>query len=86
MAGGTFVKDAGKVRPGTYTNFEDIDPRIVPIGGGGSGGDGGGGPIKPDDYIIGKIFAVTTTPDNSTLINDFVAAADDVYCGTLVYD
>lgn len=86
MAGGTFVPGTEKERPGTYVNFEDVDKSLVPVGGSGSGGGGGGGEIKPGDYTIGKIVSVSCMCEASNLAVDFVAAADDVYCGTLVFN
>ncbi len=86
MAGGRFIPGVEKDRPGTYTNFEDADLSLASMGGGGSGGGGGGGPIKPGDYTIGKIVAVSCQCSISNTETDFVAAADDVYCGTIVFD
>ena len=85
MAGGRFIPGVSKERPGTYTNFEDVDKSLASMGGAGSGGGGGGGPIKPGDYTIGKIVAVTCAVNFNHIIADFVAAADDVYCGTIVF-
>ena len=86
MAGGRWDKTTGETRPGTYTNFEDIDPDSLSAGGGSGGAGGGGGKIKPGDYIIGKIFGVACESENSSTEKDFVAAAEDVYCGTLVFN
>jgi len=86
MAGGKFIKTVSKDRPGTYTNFEDIDPSLATAGGAGSGGGGGGGNIKPDDYLIGKIVAMTVGCPSSNTIKDFVAAAEDIYCGATIFN
>jgi len=87
MAGGRFEKGVAKVRPGTYTNFDDKDTSLASAGGAGTGGaGGGGGGGKLPDYCIGYIYSLETSCALSHTELDFVAAAEDVYCGTLVFN
>ena len=86
MAGGIFIKGVSKVCPGTYTNFTDVDMSLASSGGSIPGGGGGGGGGKPGDYTFGIIVAVSTVISTAAIKTDFVAAAEDVYCGTLVYN
>ena len=83
MAGGTFEKGIGKIRPGTYINFTDYDLQIAMSGGGSGGSGGGGGGINPPDYLIGKIFAVNVPVNCTNYSQGFPVASNDTHCGAL---
>jgi hypothetical protein len=80
MAGGTFDKGISKIRPGTYTNFEDSDQSLVSVNGSGVSGGGGGGGAKPKDYIIGKINTTNVATKSNFYGYEYPLAGENV-CG-----